>query len=167
MSLFRKAALGLALALATPVGAEPATFLPALLPGIVGATELIASDRRSGLALSGYCPVGYLVEGRARPGLARYEASFGGLAWRFGSGANRAAFLRDPAAFLPQVGGYDAIAAAAGHAVSADPNLFVVQDGRLYLFRNAEGRARFLGDRDAAAASERGWRRLRAGLVAG
>lgn len=163
MSLFRLAACLLAVAAAWPARAVN----PAILPGLVGATELIASDARSGMALSGYDPVSYLLEGAARPGLAAHEAVYGGLAWRFGSAANRAAFLRDPAAFLPAAGGYDAEAASAGRVAAADPLLFAARAGRLYLFRTAEGRRRFLADDGAAAAAEAGWRRISSGLVRG
>lgn len=172
MSLFRKtgpsgeAALALALLFGPPAAAETRASPPAVFPPLLGTTEQVASDPRSGLALSGYDPVGYLVEGRARPGLARHEASLGGVAWRFGSEANRAAFLRDPEAFRPRLGGYDAVAAASGRAVAADPLLFVVRAGGLYLFRTQEGRDRFLAEDGAAEASERGWRRIRPGLVA-
>lgn len=167
MSLFGKTVLGLALLFGAPSAAGTTSAPPPVFPTLLGMTERVASDPRSGLALSGYDPVGYLVEGSARPGLARHEASFAGVAWRFASGANREAFLRDPAAFLPRIGGYDATAAASGRAVAADPLLFVVRTGRLYLFRTEEGRSRFLADSEAAEASERGWLRIRPGLVAG
>lgn len=160
MSLFRRVSIPLALALAPAARAEDFGW-----PSIIGATELVASGPRSGLALSGYDPVAYLVEEQARPGLPEFEASFGGLAWRFASRANREAFLRDPAAFQPRTGGYDAVAAAGRRVASADPLLFAVREGRLYLFRTEEHRRRFLDDADSARAAEDGWAQVRAGLV--
>ncbi len=150
-----------------PASPTPASRTPARLPAIVGATERQASDGRSGLGLSGYDPVSYGIDGEPRPGLARHEAVLGGLAWRFASEANRQAFLRDPDAFLPRTGGYDASQAADGRVAAADPLVFLVRAGRLYLFRSPEGRARFLADPAAPAAAERNWERLRAGLVRG
>ncbi|WP_375458102.1 YHS domain-containing (seleno)protein [uncultured Enterovirga sp.] len=150
------------MALLAPVAAGAAH----IFPFVVGTTELIDTDRRSGLALSGYDPVAYQADGRALPGVAAHEEVFAGVAWRFSSGANRAAFLRDPSAFLPRIGGYDAIAAAGGRVVSADPLLFALREGRLYLFRTEEGRRRFLADDGGPAASERGWSRIRGELVA-
>ena len=162
MSLTHRAAIACVLAVLAPVAARATHILPAM----IGATELIDTDRRSGLALSGYDPVAYQVDGRAVPGLAAHEEIFAGVAWRFGSAANRAAFLRDPAAFLPRIGGYDAAAAVAGRVASADPRLFTVSEGRLYLFRTEEGRRRFLADGNAADAAEQGWIRIRTALVA-
>lgn len=138
-----------------------------LLPPVIGASEQEASDRRSGIGLDGYDPVSYLLDGGPRPGSAAYEVVREGLAWRFASAANRAAFLRDPGAFQPRIGGYDAAAAAKGRIASADPLVFAVRDGRTYLFRNAAGRERFLAEAGAERAAEAGWARLRTGLVRG
>lgn len=154
------------LALAASIGSGRAETV-ALLPAIVGATELIASHERSGLGLSGYDPVSYLLEGAPRPGLPGFETTWGGLAWRFASAANREAFRRDPATFLPRLGGYDALAAASGRVASADPLLFAVRESRLYLFRTREGRRRFLADEGADETAEAGWSRVRGGLVGG
>lgn len=137
------------------------------LPPVLGATEVQASDWRSGLALDGYDPVAILLDGAARPGRVEFEAVRGGLAWRFSSAANRAAFLRDPEAFRPRVGGYDAVAAAAGRVAAADPTLFMVRDGRLYLFHTAENRDRFIADPALASLAEARWPELRRELVGG
>ncbi|MDB5591071.1 YHS domain-containing (seleno)protein [Enterovirga sp.] len=158
MSLFRISAAALLLGFATPA-------LAGRLPVVLGATEVFASDALSGVALSGFDPVAYVIEGQPVPGLAQHEAVFAGLAWRFSSAANRAAFLRRPEAFLPRAGGYDALAAAAGRLVTPDPFLFAIRQGRLYFFRTAENRRRFLDDEGAAGAAERGWNRVRARLV--
>lgn len=138
-----------------------------LLPLVIGTSEQETADRLSGVGLDGYDPVSYLLDGGPRPGSQAYEVVRGGLAWRFASAANRAAFLRDPEAFQPRIGGYDAAAAAAGRLAGADPLVFAVRDGLYYLFRNAAGRERFLGDIGAERAAEAGWARLRTGLVRG
>ncbi len=127
----------------------------------------MASDARSGPGLGGYDPVSYHLDPEPRPGLARPEHVWGGLAFRFASEANRQAFARDPAAFLPRVGGYDSVAAAAGRVSSADPLIYGLRDGRLYMFGTPEGRRRFLADEAAPTAAEAGWARVRTGLVGG
>ena len=155
------ALLAVALLSAAPLRAgEVAT-----LPPVVGAAEQQASDWRSGLGFSGYDPVAILVEGRLRPGLASHEALKGGLAWRFASEANRAAFLRDPEAFLPRIGGHDALAAGTGRVTAGDPTLFQARDGRLYLFRTPESRRLFEADPEAAGRAEARWPALRPTLV--
>jgi hypothetical protein len=138
---------------------------PALLPGLVGATELYAPDPVSGVALGGRDPVAYQTEAAPRAGRAEFEAIWGGLAWRFVSQANRAAFLRDPHSFVPRLGGYDAEAAAGGLLVQADPEVFLVRSARLYLFRTPAARARFEAGQDTARRAEARWPGLKPKLV--
>lgn len=155
------AALLACLLAASPAAAEDIRLLPSTL----GLSELYAA--RSGLGLAGYDPVSFWLP--AGPALGRPERTleFGGLVWRFVEGANRAAFLRDPDAFLPRCGGFDVNAMAAGRLTDADPRVFAIRDGRLYLFRDPVARSRFLEDPDAAARAEAAWPGFRAGLVGG
>ena len=138
---------------------------PLALPPLVGATELYQSQDASGLALNGFDPVSYFLEGGPQPGRAEWELVWNGVAWRFASAANRAAFARDPTVFAPRIGGYDAESASRGRVVDADPAIYVVRSGRLYVFRNDANRARFLADEGLAERSERGWRELKQALV--
>lgn len=125
-----------------------------------GTSERFATDSRSGLALDGFDPVAYFDEGRPRPGLAAHEAVVDGVAWRFASLPNKAAFLTDPAAYAPRFGGHAAEACARGLLVDADPQIFAVAHDRLYVFRTVEGRRGFLADASLADEAERVWRRL-------
>ncbi|MDB5557761.1 MAG: hypothetical protein JWQ36_695 [Enterovirga sp.] len=139
----------------------------ALLPEVMGIAQLYAVDPHSGLALNGLDPVSYQLEGRAAAGDAAHEALWSGLGWRFVSAANRAAFLRSPERFAPRLGGYDADAAAEGRLVEADPVIFVVRAGRLYLFRTRAARARFLAEPASAGRAEARWPQLARRLVRG
>ncbi|WCS23686.1 hypothetical protein LOK46_21325 [Methylobacterium sp. NMS14P] len=142
----RRAALALALAVAlsAPGGAAAEEGLP-------------ARTRIELLTLNGFDPVSYFLEGGPRAGLARFELSWGGQVWRFSSGANRAAFRDDPAAYAPRLGGYDAAGILDERLVDADPLVFAVIGERLYLFRDAERRARFLAEPGLARRAEAAW----------
>ena len=148
-------------------GMEPARAqeAPAVLPPLVGASQVFSADERSGFGLRGFDPVSYFLGAGPRPGEAAYEVLFAGLAWRFAGPANQAAFLHDPEAFAPRIGGYDTEAAARGLVVEADPTIFTLTSSRLYLFRTGEARARFLSDPGLADAAERRWPALRRDLV--
>ncbi len=139
-------ALALALlgsAVALPARAETQTF------------SLSQDDKRSGLehynvskkslALEGYDPVAYFPAhgGKATKGLESITAVHRGITYRFATEANKAAFLKDPAAFEPQYGGWCAWAMSDGKGdkVDVDPKSFVVEDGKLYLFYDG-----FFGD---------------------
>ncbi len=121
-------------------------------------TELIVVDRNSGIAIGGFDPVAYFIDGVAMPGKGDFEASFAGAVWRFRNEGNRGAFLADPDTYLPRFGGYDPTGVARGAAVPGDPRLWVVQGRRLYLFLTAEARDLFAGDAEAViAAADQRW----------
>lgn len=109
----------------------------------------------------GFDPISYFIDGQARPGNSRFQASFGGVVWHFTSEGNRAAFVESPQSYVPAFGGYDAVAAASGLIVAGNPQHFVVQGSRLYLFRHAENRALFLAQSQIAREAERNWPELR------
>lgn len=113
------------------------------------------------LGLAGFDPVSYFLPEGPRAGLARYELPGRGRTWRFASAANRAAFARDPDVYAPRLGGYDAAGILDGRLADADPLVFAVIAGRLYLFRDAERRARVVADPALADRAEALWPGLR------
>ncbi|GJE52031.1 hypothetical protein GOFOIKOB_5097 [Methylobacterium tardum] len=113
------------------------------------------------LTLNGFDPVSYFLEGGPLAGTARFELAWGGQVWRFASGANREAFRDEPAAYAPRLGGFDAAGILEGRLVEADPLVFAVIGERLYLFRDAERRGRFLANPDLARQAEAAWPALR------
>ena len=129
-------------------------------------TELVVTDRYSGLAIEGYDPVAYFNDGRPEQGRASEEYRFSGVVWRFRNEGNRAAFRGDPSVYMPGFGGYDPVAVARGVAVPGNPLVWAVADEKLYLFFSYEARARFLGDpRSTTRAAEARWPAVRSLLV--
>ncbi|HEV2552782.1 MULTISPECIES: YHS domain-containing (seleno)protein [unclassified Bosea (in: a-proteobacteria)] len=120
--------------------------LPAGLPELPSLSESVQHDARSGLALNGYDPVAYRLEGHAVAGDRDYEIVHGGAVWRFVSAANRAAFRDAPEIYAPAFAGFDASAVAQGRVVETDPQQFAIIGSRLFLFRTAENRKRFVAD---------------------
>jgi len=100
------------------------------------------------LALHGYDPVAYFSAGepvRGSDGLAHVHD---GAAYRFSSETNLAAFKADPARYVPQYGGFCAFGVSVGKKFDGDPNLWKIEDGKLYLNLNEEIYATFLEDLD-------------------
>jgi YHS domain-containing protein len=93
-------------------------------------------NAEDGLGIGGFDPVAYFTETRAVAGRAEVSAVHAGVTYRFASEANRAAFLADPAKFLPQYGGYCAYGMARGYKAVIDPAAFTVAGGKLYLNYN-------------------------------
>lgn len=121
-------------------------------------TELVVINRHTGVALSGFDPVAYFTDGVAKPGRADFEMSSAGVVWYFANEGNRAAFAADPDIYRPQFGGYDPVAIARGASTPGHPQIFLLADGRLYLFYNAEARAAFVADPDnLRRAAEDNW----------
>jgi YHS domain-containing protein len=90
------------------------------------------------VALRGYDPVAYVTMSKPTPGLAALTATHEGATYQFSTAEHQAMFVKDPAKFAPQFGGYCAFAAAKGAKVDADPTIWNVTDGRLYVNFNAD-----------------------------
>jgi hypothetical protein len=139
----------------------------AMAPGVIPArasTERILIDPVSGIALFGYDPVCYFVDGQPRAGLETHELLWSGATWRFRSKGNLAAFQEAPDVFAPAFGGYAAEHIVDKRAVASDPTIYTIVTDRLYLFRTREGREEFLKDGRRAAA-EAVWPAVKARLL--
>jgi YHS domain-containing protein len=86
-----------------------------------------------GVAIHGYDPVAYFLEGRPRIGHAAFAYTWNGATWHFSSASNRDLFAGDPEKYAPQYGGYCSFAASMGQAADASPRAWKIIDGKLYL----------------------------------
>jgi YHS domain-containing protein len=87
----------------------------------------------AGIAIKGYDPVAYFMDGKPVAGKAEITHSWQGATWRFASTEHRDAFVKEPARYAPQYGGYCAFGVAKGAKYPIDPSAFKVVDGKLYL----------------------------------
>ena len=83
--------------------------------------------------VSGYDLVSYHTGEKPLPGNGNHVAVHDGVTYQFVNEANRKAFEKDPERYLPAYGGYCAYGVAVGKKFSADPNVWEIVDGRLYL----------------------------------
>ena len=116
------------------------------LPAHAATTERIVVNRFSGVAIEGFDPVAYFVDGGAMLGTAEFEANLWGAVWRFRNEGNRASFLAHPEIYGPQFGGYDPADIARGVTVAGNPRFFVISAQRLYLFSREDNRDAFAAD---------------------
>jgi YHS domain-containing protein len=116
------------------------------LPVQAATTERIVVNRFSGVAIEGFDPVAYFVDGTAVQGTAEFEANLWGAVWRFRNEGNRASFLAHPEIYGPQFGGYDPADIARGVAIASNPRFFVISAQRLYLFSRETNRDAFAAD---------------------
>lgn len=115
---------------------DPATQGPAKV--------LVAVDER-GVGLRGLDPVSYTA-GEPAEGSEQHAASHGGATYWFASAEARSAFEAAPAKLAPQFGGYCAFAAAQNRLQAADPRAFMIFEGQLLVFTNADFKTQFEAD---------------------
>jgi YHS domain-containing protein len=87
----------------------------------------------TGLALRGYDPVAYFTDGKPVLGDYTITAQHDGATYRFASEAHKELFLKDPAKYLPEFGGFCAFGTAQGVKVDGDPNVWKIVNNKLYL----------------------------------
>jgi hypothetical protein len=109
-------------------------------------TERVVVNRFSGLAIEGFDPVAYFVDGRPVRGLPDFEAAHGGAVWRFHNEGNRASFLAHPEIYGPRFGGYDPTDVARGVTLAGNPLFWQIFGQRLYLFGLEANRDAFAAD---------------------
>ncbi len=98
------------------------------------------------LAVHGVDLVALVNDGNPVEGFATHTATYDGASYYFTSAANLEAFEANPAAYLPQHGGYCSFGVSVGKKFDGDPDQYLVADGKLFLFLNADTRASFLKD---------------------
>lgn len=98
------------------------------------AGEPIYTGTFSNKAVSGYDTVAYFKEGKAVKGKEEFKTDYKGVVWLFASQADLDAFKAEPEKYAPQYGGYCAYAVGAKNdLVSADPEVWKIVNGKLYL----------------------------------
>jgi hypothetical protein len=106
------------------------------------------------VGLVGYDAVSYFPEGGGKParGLISISVEHQGVTYRFATEAHKAAFVKNPAKYLPAFGGWCTWAVAElGQRVDVDPESYVVKNGRLLVFYRdpaLDTRAKFLENPD-------------------
>jgi hypothetical protein len=116
-------------------------FAAAALP-LVSSVPDAAADEVP-LAIKGYDPVAYFTAGKPTPGLPEIEYEWDEHRYRFSKPEHRELFMTDPARFAPQFANFCAMSLAKGMVVEADPESWLINDGKLYLFGGPAGPRNF------------------------
>lgn len=135
--------LGLALLLGLVLAPTAMAQAP---PTTSGGSGMALLNLDNTVALHGYDPVAYFTENRAVRGNRRILQRLGSATYFFASRGSRYEFLRDAPRYQPQFGGYCAASLAMGRLEDIDPHLFVIYEGKLFLFNNPEAEAMFMRD---------------------
>ena len=128
-----------------------AVLLLAALAGLsaqAATSRLVWSDSVTGFAIGGFDPLTFFTTRRPKQGSADFEYDWKGVTWRFVNEGNRKEFMRYPEIYAPQFGGYDAYAMTEGKMVEGNPNIWMKQKQRIYMFSTRKNRALWLIRRD-------------------
>ncbi len=99
-----------------------------------------------GLVAGGYDVVSYVVDNKAVKGLPEHTKLQAGGLYTFTDNDKKQQFSAMPEKFMPQFGGYCAFGMTQGKLTPINPEIFLVVDGKLLLFENAETRDQFMQD---------------------
>jgi hypothetical protein len=98
------------------------------------------------LGIKGYDPVAYFTIGKPARGRPEYEYEWDERRYRFLSAGHREMFKADPVRYAPQFADFCAMALSMGEIVEADPENWLISDGKLYIFGKAAGPTLFKQD---------------------
>ena len=102
---------------------------------VVFAQDKMANNiDNSNIALEGYSPVSYLDLELAQMGNKAYKSEHKKVVYYFTSADQKATFDKNPEKYVPQYGGYCAFGCYAGAKFRVNPNKFIVEDGKYYLY---------------------------------
>lgn len=114
------------------------------------------------LGLHGVDPVAFITLGNRIDGRAEHAAVHDGVAYYFATAANRDAFAKNPARYVPQNGGFCTFGVSVGKKFDGDPRYAAVENGKLYVFLNEEIFKAFQKDRAGTIAkADANWAKIR------
>ena len=144
---------------------NPATSIVAVLSiTLICGASAYAQDPTAAapaLALKGYDTVSYFKNNGPVKGLPEFRHDWDGVRYQFSSAQYKAAFTADPDRYTPQFAALCATGVSMGKKVEADPNVWKIVDGKLYVFSSTK--AREMAEKDPAVLdrSRELWPRLK------
>ncbi len=100
----------------------------------VVATPVFGQDvTKSTPGISGYDPVAYFTDGKPMRGSGYHVTEFDGVTYAFVSEENKERFEANPGKYVPAYGGWCAYGVAVGKKFVADPQVWKIVKGTLYL----------------------------------
>jgi YHS domain-containing protein len=113
------------------------------------------------VSLKGHDPVSYFTDGRPVKGSAGINYDFDDARYLFSSQKNRERFASSPERYTPQFAGLCATGLSMGMKAEADPSIWRIVDGKLYVFSNAQAREMVEKDPTLLAKSHQNWQARR------
>jgi YHS domain-containing protein len=113
------------------------------------------------VSLKGHDPVAYFTDGRPVKGSPGINYDFDETRYLFASQKNRERFASSPERYTPQFAGLCATGMSMGMKAEADPSVFKIIDGKLYVFSSTLARDKMEQDPSLLAKSHQNWQSAR------
>jgi YHS domain-containing protein len=110
------------------------------MPVIAG--EKMAHTGPDKVAIKGYDTVAYFTKGQPIKGNPEFVFVWDDAKWQFTNATHRDMFASNPERYAPQFRAHCSMALSRGVKVAADPEIWTIVDGKLYLFSKG-GREEF------------------------
>jgi hypothetical protein len=107
--------------------------------GVFGRASPSRAAAKAPLAIKGYDPVAYFTMGKAVRGRPDIEYEWGEQRYWFARADHRELFKADPVRYAPQFPNFCAMALTRGELHEANPEHWLIADGKLYMFEFAKG----------------------------
>jgi YHS domain-containing protein len=120
--------------------------LAAMALPVAAQTRTLLNLDKSGVAIQGYDPVSFFVDGKPVKGKTDFQAQHNGAHFYFASKEHRDLFKADPAKYEPAFGGYCAYGVSRNKLVEIDVDAFQIMNNRLLLQKNKGVREDFNKD---------------------
>ena len=118
------------------------------------------------LGFHGVDPVAFVEIENRIDGTAKYTAVYDGVAYYFATPENLEKFQQNPTQYVPQNGGFCTYGVSVGKKFDGDPRYSAVENGKLYVFLNAEIFDAFNEDRAGTIAkAAEYWKQIRSTAV--
>jgi YHS domain-containing protein len=98
-----------------------------------------------GVGLGGNDPIAYTTNA-VTPGVADHKSTHAGATYQFATAENKATFDGAQAKYAPAFGGYCAFAASQNRLSESDPSSYMIYEGQLLMFTNADFLEQFKKD---------------------
>ena len=109
-------------------------FFSVLVLGAFSTQSVFSADSSiNTVGVNGYDLITYHTEKRPLRGNGNYVAVHNEVTYLFSSEDNKNKFIKDPEKYLPAYGGWCAFGVAVGKKFSADPEVWQIVDGKLYM----------------------------------
>lgn len=109
------------------------------------------------VSLKGHDPVSYFTDGRPVKGSPTLAHDFDEARYLFSSPKNRERFAASPERYTPQFAGLCTTGLSMGAKAEADPSVFKIVDGKLYVFSSPAAREKADKDPALLARAHRNW----------